>query len=116
MGARPSKNQLTETIATARDRFGRFYLADRRTGSVHVFEASGAFSHRCDPAPGDFQGPLRDVQLSVTGDGTVYLSSDDKNHYVVFDADGRRIGTLPTRIDTIKRPDGVDFEIRAERQ
>jgi hypothetical protein len=113
VGARPSNNRLTEAAATVRDRAGRFYLADRRTGSVHVFEPTGAFSHRCDPARGDFEGPLRDVQLSVSGDGTAYLSDGDKKHYVVFDAAGHRTGTLPKRIDTIKedwfgQPRGLD--------
>jgi hypothetical protein len=113
VGARPIKTQLTEIIATARDGAGRYYLLDRRTASTHVFDASGAFSHQCDPQPGDFDQHLSSPQLTVNGDGTVHVSDGDRDRYVVFDAGGRRVGTLPKRLDDIRedwyaQPKGLD--------
>ncbi len=51
LGAQPTETRLTEVSATARDSNGKYYLVDRRTASIHVFDAVGAFEHRCDPAP-----------------------------------------------------------------
>ncbi len=74
LGERPSATRLTEVSATARDAEGNFYLLDRRTATIHVFSASGLFTHRLEPAPGDARGPDDSAQLSVAGDGTVFLS------------------------------------------
>jgi hypothetical protein len=102
VGARPTKTQLTEIIATARDTAGRYYLLDRRTASAHVFDASGKFFHQCDPEPGDFDQHLQSPRLTVDGDGTVHVSDSDRDRYVVFDAEGRRMGTLPKSLDDLK--------------
>ncbi len=112
-GARPSETRLTEVAATARDSTGKYYLLDRRTASIHVFDSEGMFSHRCDPAPNDFNGHLFSADISVAGDGTVYLSNRDSSGYVIFDANGRRVEKRPAKIDTIKEdwyahPRGLD--------
>ncbi|HSF18118.1 MAG TPA: hypothetical protein VLK65_21460 [Vicinamibacteria bacterium] len=116
VGRRPEKNQLTEVSAAVRDAGGKFYLLDRRTASIHVFDPDGTFSHRCDPAPGDLDEQLDSAQLSVSGDGTVYLSNRDRDLYLLFDADGQRVERRPTRLDTIAedwyaQPKGSDLWI-----
>lgn len=116
VGKRPEKTQLTAVTAAARDAKGRFYLLDRRTASIHVFDSKGTFSHRCDPAPGDFDEQVDSAQISVSGDGTVYLSNETRKGYLVFDAEGRRVERRQTRLDDINEdwyadPRGSDLWI-----
>jgi hypothetical protein len=113
LGERPAETRLTEVSATARDAEGNFYLLDRRTATVHVFSASGSFTHRLEPAPGDARGPSDSAQLSVAGDGTVFLSDGPDESHLVFDREGNRIDVRPATLDTIREewfaePRGVD--------
>ncbi len=116
VGSPPTANELTEIGSTGRDRHGNYYLLDRRTGSLHVYDAEGAYSHRCDPAPNDFDDHVDFARVTISGDGTVYLANEAKDSYLVFDATGRRMDERTQNIDTIAEdwyahPEGQDLWI-----
>ena len=75
----------------------RVYVADKRTQSIHVFDAAGQPLGRCAPAPEDLKEISRVSHLAFAPNGHVFaaLFFDDKD-YLEFGADFARIGWSPT--------------------
>ena len=104
LGARPTVDQLEAVAAVTTDARGNLYVADERSGAVHVFTPQGKRIRVCAPAPGDFIERLRRAQLTVTCDGDVYLvgSIQLDSKYVHFSPQGERIGLKGLGLDRVR--------------
>lgn len=75
----------------------RVYVADKRTKSIHVFDAAGQPLGRCAPAPEDLKEISRVSHLAFAPDGRLFAALDfDAKDYLVFGPDFARIGWSPT--------------------
>ena len=75
----------------------RIYVADKRTQSIHVFDAAGQPLGRCAPAPEDLKEISRVSHLAFAPDGRLFAALDfDAKDYLVFGPDFARIGWSPT--------------------
>jgi sugar lactone lactonase YvrE len=103
----PDPAQLERISALVVDPTGRIYAADWRTGAIHVFNRRGQFLRTCVPSPTDLERNFGD-QLTVSGDGHVYLGLGDLvnnrvGQYVHFLPDGTRQGIETLALDDIRQ-------------
>ena len=102
LGQRPDSKQLSEIIAFTTDSRGLFYAVSNRTGAVHVFNQDGTPRHVCKPLPTDFASNMEDAEITVAGDGSVYvMGTGPLDGYLRFTTDGRRVGVSKLADDSI---------------
>ena len=86
---------------------GRIYLANARTGDIHVFDAQGRLIHVLRPGPTEFPEA---GSLALGPDGSVYERLHDAQ-FLEFSADGARrgvrdLGPRAAEGKTLFQPDG----------
>jgi len=105
LGREPRPKQLARVRTFTVDPVGRIYLVDERTSTVHLFERDGTLLRRCQPLPKDFESNMPADEITVRGDGSVYiaqsLSIGHPQRYLRFDPNGRRSGFEELRVDSI---------------
>lgn len=101
LGNAPSTNALGKVAAATIDQKGQTYLADERTGAVHVYDATGKHLRTCLTDARDFDGKLIMPNLGVGNDGSVYLQPDFRLPLIQFAPDGSRIGRKTFDLDSI---------------
>ncbi|MEI6150570.1 MAG: hypothetical protein WCS01_15835, partial [bacterium] len=80
----------------------RVYLSDRRTKSVHVFDALGTRLGQCDPTAEDLTELSGINHIAVSKDGHVYLSVDlCATRYLCFNKALNRTGWSSNDVDSI---------------
>jgi hypothetical protein len=106
LGESPKSNQLERIAGVFVDPRDRIYVVDSRTGSIHVFEPSGQFSHLCQTKPSDFSKEIMFPAVTFNSRGDVYLGLGDgtdfferKRPYLCFSDRGARLESvrLPAR-------------------
>lgn len=101
LGNAPHSEKLAKISGVKVDRRGRVYAVDERTGSMHVFDSTGALLYLCKPDLTDFPGNLMWPEIAVMDDGTVYLGKglgrdlSEPKQYIQFGPDGKRLGAKP---------------------
>jgi len=90
---------LGRVAAATVDQSGQTYLADYRTGAVHVFDLIGNHLHTCNPLTNEFSEGRGFVSLSVGPKGDVYLQPDDMKPIIHFAPDGTRKGLIELKVD-----------------
>ena len=71
----------------------RIYVADSRSRSLHVFDASGKPLGTCIPDPADLDDTAHVSHLAFSSDGHVFASLGSRDAgYLHFDEQGRRLG------------------------
>ncbi len=103
LGSPPDPKQLKNMAAITLDKHGCIYVADSRTGAVHVFEKDGALRHVCQTLPTDVSEELYGPALTVTDSGEVFLCIKDSygetSNYVHFSPKGKRLGIVQLKSD-----------------
>ena len=104
LGSAVDEVKLGEVAGVTVDHNGRVYVADERTGAVHVFGPDGSKLHVCKPAKDDFKSALSLPHIAVADDGSVLLSLEKFNgapRYLHFAPDGTRTGVKKLGFDSI---------------
>ena len=105
LGEQLETEQLSEIVAFTVDARGRYYAVSNRTGTVHVFNPDGSLHHLCKPLPTDFASSILDAEVTVAGDGSVFVgkgSCGRAKRYLQFSPDGQRVGLSTLDSDDIK--------------
>jgi hypothetical protein len=97
LGETPTTDQLGPIAGLFVDPRGRIYIVDSRTGSIHVFDATGQFSHVCATKPSDFGERIWSPQITFDGQSRVYLGvgnampgAENKRPFARFSEKGER--------------------------
>lgn len=97
LGKPPQASELGRIRGIAISKDGRIHAVDERTGSIHVFDATGAFLHTCELKPNEFDATSTFACIATSNDGDVYLGlggefegSRESRKFAHFSADGQR--------------------------
>jgi hypothetical protein len=99
-GEAPSADQLGEIAGLNLDEKGHIYAVSRRTAAVHVYDTQGRPVRICGPLPTDFPSNEAPEQITIAGDGSVYIGHRD-GRYLRFDSTGKRVGFEKLGLDPI---------------
>ncbi len=86
----------------ASDPCGRFFVADREHGLIHVFNAAGCWQASWDGASPDSPALVRPIRLAVDLERRLYVVQEDRAEVVVFDSEGRFVERIET-VDEARR-------------
>jgi sugar lactone lactonase YvrE len=103
LGSVPEADVLGRVARLVLGPADHLYAADRRTGCVHVFDATGERLRVCRPRPEDFDGELSLPSLTVNDAGEVFLAEDGSMGFVRFDPSGERHGIARLALDQVSQ-------------
>ncbi len=101
LGKKPALDILSQPGRSTVDANDRLYVSDRRTKTVHVFNAAGKKLGVCVPDAKDLSeiSSVHHIAVSPTGEVFVQLYYD--NTCVRFGADLKRLGTAEVGLDSV---------------
>lgn len=106
LGPKPDPDHLGDIAALTVDPEGRIYVADERTGAVHVFDDKGTRMRVDHPDATDYKGALSLPSLTASARGEVYISRhdfrdfDQPADFLHYAASGARAGVESIKLDS----------------
>lgn len=87
----------------AADPCGRFFVADRAHGLVHIFNAAGCWQASWDGASADSPALVRPTRLAIDSQRRLYILQKDRDDVTVLDSTGKFVERIEQPQDVAGR-------------